>query len=212
MSLLDPDLLRRTHGRIGNRISVFRETASTNDLAMNLARGQEPEGTVIFAESQTKGRGQHGRYWQSAPGVGLWFSVFLRPRAEQEHLQKLTQLSAVALLQALSAFQLPIQIKRPNDIYCRGKKLAGILVETRLGDAPVAILGIGLNVNQQEADFQGEVSRTATSLFIETGRLWDRHLVAQAVLGQLDEYYAGFPENLPMIEDAFLANCDPELS
>jgi BirA family biotin operon repressor/biotin-[acetyl-CoA-carboxylase] ligase len=176
--------------RLRPRIIVFRETESTNDVVMRAAEGGEPEGLVAFAERQTKGRGQFGRKWSSADGVGLWFSVLLRPRWPASKLPEMTPLVAVAVARALAmASGLPIRIKPPNDIFCQGRKLAGILSEARTGNEVFVIVGIGINVNHAVDDFPLELRTSATSLAIEAGVGCDREQVASAVLAAIDELY-----------------------
>jgi BirA family biotin operon repressor/biotin-[acetyl-CoA-carboxylase] ligase len=172
------------------RIVVFRETESTNDVVMRAAEGGEREGFVAFAETQTKGRGQFGRKWSSADGVGLWFSILLRPRWPACKLPEMTPLVAVAVARALAGTcGLTIRIKPPNDIFCHGRKLAGILSEARTGSDVFVVVGIGINVNHTTADFPLELRTSATSLAIETGAVCDRERVASAVLATIDELY-----------------------
>src|SRR5476651_1228652 len=104
-SLLDPDLLREGSGGgiIGSRIMVFRETASTNDLVLQLGENGEREGLVVFAEKQTAGRGRFLRPWHSADGLGLWFSILLRRNLPGESVVSLTPYAAVCVVEALAA-------------------------------------------------------------------------------------------------------------
>ncbi|MGH8048062.1 MAG: biotin--[acetyl-CoA-carboxylase] ligase [Chthoniobacterales bacterium] len=177
-------------GRIGSRIVVFRETESTNDIALRAAEGGEPEGFVVFAESQSRGRGQFGRHWSSATGIGLWFSVLLRPRWEPALLAQVTPIVAVAVARALAADTgLTIRIKPPNDILCGGRKMVGILSEARTGADIFVVSGIGINVNHARTDFPLELQTNATSIAIETGHDWQREPLAAAVLRELEIAY-----------------------
>src|SRR2546430_6528708 len=131
---------------IGRDIQVFEETTSTNDVIEKLARGGVKEGAVVFAESQTQGRGRLGRKWISPPKKGLWFSVLLRPDLRPQEITQLTVASATALRRAIhSHLGLNPEIKWPNDILIRGKKVAGILTELsgELDHVRYVILGIG---------------------------------------------------------------------
>src|SRR5437764_10407856 len=174
--------------RIGNEIVVVEETESTNDLVWKAVERGEPEGFVVFAERQTKGRGQYGRRWESAPYLGLWFSILLRPALTLAQSPKLTvQLAeAVAATIAEETGCTPI-IKPPNDIYVSGRKVAGVLVEGRTASdgSYVAVAGIGINVNQTTDDFPEELRATAGSLAIATGRKIDRSKLAIALLQKL---------------------------
>ena len=191
--LLDRDVIAAGcsgSGRIGGRVAVFRETESTNDIVLRAAEGGEGEGFVAFAESQTRGRGQFGRQWASAPGLGLWFSLLLRPRWAPAELAQITPLVAVAVARAIARVsELPIAIKPPNDIFCRGRKLAGILSEARTGREVFVAVGIGINVNHARTDFPLELQTVATSVAIETGGSRAREELAVAVLRAIGEIY-----------------------
>lgn len=178
------DLRARLKTRvIGADILVFDETGSTNDVVARLARDGAREGLVVFAESQTRGRGRHGRTWVSPRGKGLWFSVLLRPKFPVSAFARITVAASVAVARVVG---LTARIKWPNDVTVAGKKLAGILTEPRDG---AAILGIGIDVNCDRADFPPEVVARATSLKIETGQQQDRAALAAEALAQLDAYY-----------------------
>jgi len=140
-------IVARLHtSEIGWKIVVFRETSSTNDRIRQAGVGGEPQGLVIFAESQTAGRGTHGRTWISAPGSGLWFSVLLRTQLLPVKWPLLVQMAAVSAAEVLQPFlSRSVQIKRPNDLVVEGAKLAGFLLETS-NRWDFQVLGIGINV------------------------------------------------------------------
>mgnify|MGYP001047237817 CR=1 FL=1 len=176
--------------RVGRRLIVLRETESTNDVVQRAALAGEPEGFVAFAETQTRGRGQYARRWESAAGLGLWFSCLLRPRWPLGRLPEMTPLVAVAVANAMKVHaRSGIRIKPPNDIHCAGRKLAGILSEARTGNDVFVVVGIGININHAEQDFPAELRGTATSLAMETGAIQDRDRVAASVLQAIDSYY-----------------------
>src|SRR2546423_10772902 len=175
--------------RIGNEIVVVEETASTNDLVWEAAERGAAVGFVVFAERQTKGRGQYGRRWESAPYQGLWFSVLLRPAITLRDSRLLTsQLAEIVAATIAAETGCSPTIKPPNDIYVADRKVAGVLVEGRTtGDGSyVAVAGIGINVNQTIDDFPEELRATAGSLLMATGRKIDRGKLAIALLRQLD--------------------------
>jgi BirA family transcriptional regulator, biotin operon repressor / biotin---[acetyl-CoA-carboxylase] ligase len=182
---------------VGREIHVFQETTSTNDVAARLARGGAEEGAVVFAESQTKGRGRMGRSWVSPAGKGLWFTVLLRPDFPPQETTQLTVAAATALARAVT-LQTGIvpEIKWPNDILIRGRKIAGILTEMRaeLDRVQEVLLGIGMDVNLEAGDFADGLHRTATSLKIETGQTVNRAELAVAVLRELDRDYQAVAE------------------
>jgi BirA family biotin operon repressor/biotin-[acetyl-CoA-carboxylase] ligase len=177
---------------IGREIHVFQETTSTNDIAARLARGGAEEGAVIFAESQSKGRGRLGRTWLSPAGKGLWFTVLLRPDIPPNGATQLTVAAATALSRAIT-LQTGIvpEIKWPNDILIRGRKVAGILTEmsAELDHLKELLLGIGMDVNLEPGDFPPSLRKTATSLQIETEQKVNRSELAVAILRELDRDY-----------------------
>jgi BirA family transcriptional regulator, biotin operon repressor / biotin---[acetyl-CoA-carboxylase] ligase len=177
---------------IGRDIRVFRETPSTNDLIDKCARDGLKEGIVIFSESQSKGRGRLGRKWISPAKKGLWFSILLRPPLRPQETTQLTVLSATALRRAIEMQTgLRIEIKWPNDILVREKKVAGILTElyAELDRVNYVILGIGVNVNLAASDFTPEVRKVATSLQIEMGKPVSRPELAVNILRELEQDY-----------------------
>ena len=189
------DLIARLprHCVIGRDIRVFQETTSTNDVVEKLARDGVKEGVVVFAESQTKGRGRLGRRWVSPAHKGLWFSVLLRPTFGPQQATQLTVAAATALTRAIQTeTNLVPDIKWPNDLLLNGRKVAGILTElsAEVDRVNHVIIGIGLDVNQAASDFPAEVRKLATSLRIETGAPVDRAGLAAAALRELDRDYA----------------------
>ena len=178
---------------IGRDIRVFQETTSTNDVAEKLARDGVKEGVVVFADSQTKGRGRLGRKWLSPPGKGLWFSVLLRPDLRPLEATQLTVTAATALRRGIHLQTgLSPEIKWPNDILVGGKKVAGILTElsAELDRVKHVILGIGVDVNLNASEFPPELRKLATSLKAELGRPVSRPELATAILRELDADYA----------------------
>ncbi len=178
---------------VGRDIRVFQETTSTNDVIERLARDGVKEGVVVFAETQTRGRGRLGRKWLSPSRRGLWFSVLLRPDLRPQEATRLTVASGTALRRAIeSQTGLRPKIKWPNDILVQGKKVAGILTElsAELDHVNYMVLGIGVDVNLSPGDFPAELRKTATSLKAELGRPVSRPDLAVAILRELDRDYA----------------------
>lgn len=176
---------------IGRDIRVFEQTTSTNDIAARLAQDGVKEGVVVFAESQSKGRGRLGRSWVSPPRKGLWFSILLRPNMRPQAATQLTVAAATALVRAIEQqTEIVPEIKWPNDILIDGKKVAGILTEltAELERVKDIVLGIGVDVNIDE--FPSDLRKIATSLKIETGAHVDRPALASAMLRELDCDYA----------------------
>lgn len=160
---------------VGSRVIVYETTASTNDCALRLGG----DGTVIVAETQTAGRGRHGRPWHSVPGMGLYFSVaFERP------VGGLAFAAPLAVRDAAAPFA-DASIKWPNDVLIGGRKFCGVLVETRQGRTAV---GIGINVHHRTEDFPEDLRGRATSIDAATGGHCDRGELLRDVLTHLDAH------------------------
>ena len=180
---------------IGREVVVLEETESTNNVVSEMAMGDWPEGLCVFAEHQTGGRGQRGNKWESGAGKGLWFSILLRPKIDIKDSARLTTWAAETVAKTIQdEFGLLAAVKAPNDVYVGDRKIAGVLAEMRAqaGASHVAILGIGLNVNHAPGDFSEELRDRAISLAIAQRRRVDRHLVAVALLRNLDQTYPAF--------------------
>jgi len=187
---------------IGQRIIVVERTSSTNDAILQLTAPQgawvsgppsgTDEGLVLFAEHQTAGRGQRGNRWESAAGKGLWFSILLRPKISVSDSGCLTIWAIETISDVIRMeFSLEPTIKLPNDIRIQGRKVAGVLTEMRAQEkAPhLAIVGIGINVNQSSDDFPVDLQGRAISLAMALGQRVDRQKFAVALLRNLDRTY-----------------------
>ncbi|MCF8720392.1 biotin--[acetyl-CoA-carboxylase] ligase [Nitrospina gracilis] len=170
-------------------IIAYDQVDSTNDLAKNLLFQGAPEGTVVIADSQTRGKGRLGRSWYSEPDTGLYFSLVLKPTLAQDHIPNLTLMAAVAVVEALNQINSQnATLKWPNDILLNGRKLGGILSEQVVdGPHPGVIIGIGLNVSQDR--FPEDIAELATSLLIETGTHPARYELLSNIIRNLHNYY-----------------------
>src|SRR5437773_7187882 len=177
---------------IGRQIIVLEQTSSTNDAILQVPTANSNQGLVLFAEHQTAGRGQRGNRWESAAGKGLWFSILLRPKIQINDSGRLTIWAIEAISDVIrTEFSLEPTIKLPNDVQLYGRKVAGVLVEMRAQEkAPhLAIVGIGINVNQSLEDFPLELQDRAISLAMALHRPVDRQQFAVVVLQNLDRTY-----------------------
>ena len=180
---------------IGKRLLTFYDVTSTNDVAKMEAEQGAEEGLVVVAREQTQGRGRRGRGWVSRPGLGVYLSVVLRPQTPDA--ESIAILGGVATAEVMRNFGLEgVTIKWPNDVLVNGRKIAGVLVEPRMGQGRVefAVLGIGVNVRHEAEDWPDELKDIATSLLRE-GSDVECDAVISALLKSLDEHYAK-PETL----------------
>ena len=180
---------------IGRYFVCQEESVSTNADAFRLAEQGAVEGTVILADSQSRGKGRMGRIWSSPAGVNLYCSVILRPGIMPYEAPQLTFLSAVAVARGIELVSgLAPQIKWPNDVLIGGSKVAGLLNEMSSETDVInfVVLGIGVNLNMTVEQFPPDLRHPATSLLLETGRPVARARFAAAMLSELDRLYAGF--------------------
>jgi BirA family transcriptional regulator, biotin operon repressor / biotin---[acetyl-CoA-carboxylase] ligase len=182
---------RRRH--LGEPSYFFSETASTNDVAAELAERGAPEGTTVVASAQTAGRGRFGRDWFSPPGAGLYASVVFRnPKA----VPLLTLAGGVAVADGVhAATALPVRLKWPNDVVVetgvtgvRWRKLAGVLAEASTGVHGLHHAVLGFGVNLRPAAYPADIADRATSIETELGRVPDAGAVLAETLCVLAAY------------------------
>jgi len=177
--------------KFGSAFLRFDSVSSTNDVARELAASGASEGLCVIAREQTAGRGRQGRSWSSPPGEGLYLSVILRPQVNASRSAMITLAAAVAVAETLRLdFQAAADIKWPNDVLVRGRKICGILVEAAIeGDRlQYAVMGIGVNIAQRS--FHDQIGDSATSLLLETGRVVLPEDFVEAMLPRLEHWYA----------------------
>jgi BirA family transcriptional regulator, biotin operon repressor / biotin---[acetyl-CoA-carboxylase] ligase len=187
-------------------IVILAVTDSTNRVAMEMAENGAKHGTVVVADAQTAGRGRMGRRWTSPAGKNLYVSLLLRPSVPTVDAPRLALVAGVALADAVEAVGVPASLKWPNDLYCGGRKAAGILAEMASDPDGVrhVVIGVGLNVNMEEADFPPDLRSTATSLRIRAGRAFRRVDVLARLLEAFGTRYAEFIEGgFPSLRDGW---------
>jgi len=188
--MLDPDKIKinlKTK-RIGKKILVYNSTSSTNDIAAEYAKDKNNDGLVIFAEEQTAGRGRGGNKWLSRHSESILCSITLINSTLKAELLSLT--CAVATAEAIGRpANSEARIKWPNDILLAGKKVAGILLESKSsGTSNIYIIGIGINCHQKKESFPSELQSTATSIDIETRTTCNRIILAKRLLTSIDSW------------------------
>lgn len=184
------------HGFPWGDIVLLAVTDSTNRVAMEMAENGAKHGTVVVADAQTDGRGRMGRRWVSPSGKNLYVSLLLRPSVPAVDAPQLALVAGVALADAVEAMGVPASLKWPNDLYCGGRKSAGILAEMASDTDGVrhVVIGVGVNVNMAETDFPPDLRGTATSLRIRAGRAFRRVDVLARILDAIGTRYVEFLE------------------
>ena len=184
-----------TTRRFGQFLVARHEVESTNDVAWEVMSGDAPDGAVVVADVQTRGRGRAGHSWHTAPGKGLALSIALHPGCDRRQFGVLPLLAGLALARALETLGVRADLKWPNDLLVDGRKVSGILVESRRGPEgdDAAVIGVGVNVAQAAEDFPPELRATATSLAL-AGVTTTREEVAARFLDALEPLWAEFQE------------------
>ena len=177
---------------LGQTIHFFQQLDSTNETAMELALEGSPEGTTVIAEEQLRGRGRNNRIWHSPAGVGIYCSIILHPTLTPAKAQVMTLMTAVAITKAvMQETSLKPKIKWPNDILVNNKKVAGILLESKVSSDQIehAVIGFGINVNHTLADLPSKPMFEASSLGMELGEPVERGALTARILGELEGAY-----------------------
>ena len=183
---MDPDQISANlkTKRIGGKILVYDSTSSTQTIAAEYAKNKDNDGLVLFTEEQTAGKGRAGNPWHSGRADSILCSIVLTKRMLNAELLSLTCAVAVAEAVGKSA-----KIKWPNDIFLSGKKVAGILLESKTHNSENSyVVGIGINCHQRKDSFPKELRPTATSMDIESRTMTDRVSLAKRLLTSLDDW------------------------
>lgn len=185
--------------RYGHTIHYFDTIDSTQLYAHELVRAGAADGTVIIAEHQTASRGRMMREWESTEGKGIWMTVIIRPTIPPHQAPQFTLVAAVAIVNAMKSMfkNFTPEIKWPNDILINGKKSTGILTEmiAEADQVQALLIGIGMNVNQQMADFPEALQSIATSVSIGEGEKIDRAQLVATILKFLENYGDHYVKN-----------------
>ncbi len=176
---------------IGQDVLSLPQVPSTNHCIKDYIKQGAKEGFTLIAQEQTQGRGRRGREWHSQ-GKGLYLSIYLKPAIAPQQASKLTLLAALAVTEVLhQQYQIPAQIKWPNDVLVADKKICGILTELSADMESVhyLIVGIGINVNQDPDDWPDELRNIASSLKSVSGKEVDSKLLLKRLLSRMDQLY-----------------------
>jgi len=187
---LEPDKIKANlkTKRIGRKILVYNRTSSTQTIAAEYAKNKQNDGLVIFAEEQTAGRGRAESKWYSSRSESILCSIVLTDSRLNAELLSLT--CAVAVAEAIgSSAKGQAKIKWPNDIMLNGKKVAGIMLESKTDNSGnTCIIGIGINCHQKKDSFGLELQSIATSIDLESHSTSDRIWLAKRLLTSMEHW------------------------
>lgn len=194
----------------GFRIQHLAETNSTNDDILSAIEANEPEGLVIVADRQLKGRGRLGRVWLTTPKSSLTFSILLRPTtSESSHLSRFNALASLAVIEAIEQLTgTKAWLKWPNDVLINGKKVCGILTETLWDGQHLQglVMGIGINLSPDSVPNLVDLIYPASSLESETGIQVDRIGLLTHILNQINILRAS------LTADSYIDHCNRRLA
>src|SRR5574341_104263 len=181
-------------------LHLVDETTSTNAVALEMAEAHAPDRTALLADVQTAGRGREGREWRTPRGTAIALSVVLRPGSGPEWWPWIGLAAAVATRAAIERVaEVSGLVKWPNDVLIGGRKVAGVLTETRWHpvrtDHRAVVVGIGVDVNNRAAALPDSYSASATSILDVTGTLTDRNVLVGEILNGLAREIKGLPQH-----------------
>jgi BirA family transcriptional regulator, biotin operon repressor / biotin---[acetyl-CoA-carboxylase] ligase len=184
-------------GSFGQEFYYFEQLPSTNETAFTLANQGSRDGTVVFANEQTKGRGRKGKAWYSPRDMNLYFSLVVRPDLSQ--LPYVPFIAGLAVVEALGIVGLKSDLKWPNDILVSGKKISGVMIETSTEQNKLhhAVVGCGVNVNGKA--LPPELQKSATTIAMEKGSVVSRESLLASILFEFESLY-GRMNQLPWTE------------
>jgi BirA family biotin operon repressor/biotin-[acetyl-CoA-carboxylase] ligase len=191
-------------------LHLLDETTSTNSLALEMAEAGAPDRTALLADCQTAGRGREGREWRTPRGTAIALSVIVRPGSGPEWWPWIGLAAAVAARDAIERVAgVGGFVKWPNDVLIGGRKVAGVLTETRWhpvrADHRAVVVGIGVNVNNRAAALPESYAASAASILDITGTLTDRNALVAEILNGLAREINGLPQHCDELRSRWTA-------
>ena len=193
----------------GQQIEYYTRLESTNSEAWKIIIEGAQSGALIVTDNQFSGKGRADRKWFAAADKSLTFSLILLHDLNANLSGWLPILSGLAVQKALLNFNTDVKLKWPNDLILNGKKVGGILCESKVKGNKLnqAVIGIGLNVNETMDDFDQSLQTSATSMHIQSNIFFQRERVLAEILNTLEPLIDGLPENIKTIQSHWEAAC-----
>jgi BirA family biotin operon repressor/biotin-[acetyl-CoA-carboxylase] ligase len=189
-------------GVIGSYIKILDDVDSTNNYAKKAALNGGKEGFTVISKQQNSGKGRMGRIWESPDKKGLYMSIILKPEGRVSGIKLITLMASLAVCKAINElYSINAYIKWPNDILVNSKKICGILTEAEIiGEVDTIshiILGIGVNVYQEKADFPEDIRQKATSIKLckGTNSIIDINILCSHIIDNLNLLYENLLNN-----------------
>ena len=193
---------------LGQHIEYFTRLKSTNEEAWELADNGAKSGTIIITDNQFGGKGRDGRVWLTVPNKGLTFSIIIEKKIPAKLSGWLPLLAGLSINKALSNFDIDISLKWPNDITLDGRKIGGVLCESKIKGELVykVVIGIGLNINENKEELDPSLESIATSLHIYSEKIFQRERILAQILNEIEPVIEKFPENTNLIQTDWSSN------
>ena len=185
VNLLQANLKTRL---LGNKITYYATTTSTNDDIWSLWKEGAKEGHVVVSDHQTKGRGQRNNTWYSIPGHGILCSFILLEKFSRKLFGMHSILIPIGIIRGIEKLvNINLSVKWPNDIYFKNKKIGGILIESKIQNNKVIFnIGLGINVNENIDDFPNEINNRVASIKSIIQYPIQRELLLANILNSID--------------------------
>ena len=194
---------------LGQQIEYYTRLESTNSEAWEIINNGAQSGAVVVTDNQFQGKGCADRQWFATPDKSLTFSFLLFTELDSNLSGWLPILSGVAVHQTLKHFNIDVKLKWPNDLILDGKKVGGILCESKVKKNLIheVVIGVGLNVNETRDDFDESLQSTATSMHIQSGKFYQRERVLAGILNCIEPIIENLPHNTKSIQTEWEKAC-----
>jgi len=173
---------------LGKNIEYYNRLDSTNTEAWELVEENKNHGTIVITENQTNGKGQKNKTWGMVPGKSLVFSLILTKNYPIDHSGIICLSVSLALIESLNKRGLDAQLKWPNDLLIDGKKIGGILCETKIekNDIKNMVIGVGVNVNESIAEHDESIQKNLTTMFEVSKHPHQRELIVAEFINSFE--------------------------
>ena len=173
---------------LGKNIEYYNRLDSTNTEAWELVEEDKNHGTIVITENQTNGKGQKNKTWGMVPGKSLVFSLILTKNYPIDHSGLICLSVSLALIESLNKRGLDAQLKWPNDLLIDGKKIGGILCETKIEKNKIKnmVIGVGVNVNESIAEHDESIQKNLTTMFEVSKHPHQRELIVAEFINSFE--------------------------
>ena len=194
---------------LGQQIEYYTRLRSTNKEAWNLSNNGAQSGAIVITDNQYEGKGRNNRHWLSISNKSLTFSILINKIIPAELIAWIPLIVNISIEKALSNFNINITLKWPNDLILDNKKLGGILCESKIIGSSLKkiVIGIGLNINETIDELNQTIQNTATSLYSNSGKLYQREKILAEILNQMEPIIDGFPKNMNLVRNNWESAC-----